>query len=396
MPVFDVGQTYGKPIPSLAADLTGNVERYDFFMEALRRSSPVPISIETMTAKMDGYFDTEHQDIAIRKGMSEVQTVAATIHEITHAKLHNYEQERLTAPVKEGAAPLVPKDRNTEEVEAESVSYAVCQYYGIQTGDNSFGYIATWSKDKELPELRASLETINKTASGLISDIDGHYCEVVKEYDVVIEAWAGDYADYIHDNSGDSLVLSTREELIAEAMNDIKAGEVRFPKSALLDASLSADNSADELLRRLEEIEKNYPQIEHEAMYLLDNETYLHLQTAVDGYDYTFYDKSLRQLDGGVVDNLDISFDDAYVAVMEIEKLFPESSEKVSLDILDEIAAVREADVEAYKREHRIIEPDKSELITETFSSQRPYDLIASYEELFVDRQSDRKFQWGR
>ncbi|MDL2217898.1 DUF3849 domain-containing protein [Christensenellaceae bacterium OttesenSCG-928-M15] len=355
--VFDVSQTDGKPLPSLAADLTGNVQRYNFFVEALRRSSPVPVHMETMTATMDGYFDLDRQDIAIRKGMSEVQTVVATVHEITHAKLHNYEQERLTAPVKEGAEPPKPKDRRTEEVEAESVAYAVCQYYGIQTGENSFGYIASWSKDKELPELRASLETINKTASGLISDIDHHYREVVKEYDVVIEVWAADYADYIIDNSGDSLLLSTRDELIAEAMEDIKSGEIRFPKSALLDCSLGSDNSADELLRRLEDIEKLYPQTEHEAMYLLDGETYLHLQTAVDGYDYTFYDKSLRQLDGGIVDSLDISFDDAYAAVMELEHLYPETSEKVSLGILEEIAAVRAQDVEDYKREHNFGQP---------------------------------------
>ncbi len=180
--VFDVSQTAGKPIPTLAADLTGNVERYEQFLEALRRASPVPISIEIMTQTMDGYFDLEHQDIAIRKGMSEVQTISAAIHEITHAKLHNYEQERLAAAAgDENAQPTKAKDRHTEEVEAESVSYAVCQYYGIQTGENSFGYIAAWSKDKELPELRASLETINKTASGLISDIDQHYREILKE-----------------------------------------------------------------------------------------------------------------------------------------------------------------------------------------------------------------------
>ena len=180
--VFDVSQTDGKPLPTLANDLTGNVKQYGFFIETLRRSSPVPLVFETMEPNTDGYFSEKGQRIAIRSDMSEVQTVSAAVHEITHATLHNYEQSRLAAAQgDETTEPPKPKDRHTEEVEAESVSYAVCQYYGIQTGENSFGYIASWSKGKELPELRASLETINKTASGLISDIDRNFAEIVKE-----------------------------------------------------------------------------------------------------------------------------------------------------------------------------------------------------------------------
>jgi antirestriction protein ArdC len=180
--VFDVAQTEGKPLPTLANDLTGNVKQYEIFMEALRRSSPVPLAFEAMEPNTDGYFSEKDQRIAIRTGMSEVQTVSAAVHEITHATLHNYEQDRLAAAKgDETAEPPKPKDRHTEEVEAESVSYTVCQYYGIQTGENTFGYIASWSKGKELPELRASLETINKTASGLISDIDRNFAEIVKE-----------------------------------------------------------------------------------------------------------------------------------------------------------------------------------------------------------------------
>lgn len=174
--VFDVSQTEGRPIPQLAENLTGNVAHYEMFMEALRRSSPVPISIEVMSGKMDGYFDLEHQDIAIRCGMSEVQTVSAAIHEIAHSLLHNTEKAS-----EEPKPERVALNRNTEEVQAESISYAVCAYYGIATGENSFGYIATWSKDKSLPELRQSLEVINKTAGGLIGDIDRHYREIIQE-----------------------------------------------------------------------------------------------------------------------------------------------------------------------------------------------------------------------
>jgi hypothetical protein len=180
--VFDASQTEGKPLPQLASNLTGDVKQYEIFMEALQRSSPAPIAFEAMQTGMDGYFSESGQRIAIRSGMSEVQTVSAAIHEIAHSKLHNYEKNRFAAAqVDETASPPKPKDRCTEEVEAESVSYAVCAYYGIATGENSLGYIATWSKDKELPELRYSLETINKTASGLIDDIDRHFTEIVKE-----------------------------------------------------------------------------------------------------------------------------------------------------------------------------------------------------------------------
>lgn len=180
--VFDISQTEGKPLPTLANNLTGDVKQYEIFMEALRRSSPVPIAYEAMEPNTDGYFSGKKQRIAIRPGMSEVQTVSAVIHEIAHSKLHNYEQTRLaTAQGDESAEPSKPKNRRTKEVEAESVSYAVCAYYGIATSENSFGYIATWSKNKDLPELRSSLETINKTASGLIEDIDRNFSEIVKE-----------------------------------------------------------------------------------------------------------------------------------------------------------------------------------------------------------------------
>lgn len=180
--VFDVSQTDGKPLPELASDLSGNVQNYDVFIEALRCSAPVPIEFEQMAFSTDGYFSPEQQRIAIREGMSEVQTVSAAVHEVAHSKLHDYhkEQEHDVLSDENSETPL-PKDRRTEEVEAESISYAVCQYFGIETGENSFGYIASWSKDKELSELKASLETINKASSELISDISYHYREICKE-----------------------------------------------------------------------------------------------------------------------------------------------------------------------------------------------------------------------
>lgn len=272
--VFDVSQTDGEPLPSIVSDLTGNVQRYAMFMEALKKSSPVPITIEPLMDGSDGYFSSSEQKIVLNEGMSEVQTVSAAIHEIAHARLHDegipkweddrrydeieifgqpalFSNGRLT-DVPEGlfrydlrgsdydpgepicvernvvvnhAASIVTakpidlpedgriflteenginfvggemtireffrehrKDRGTQEVEAESVSYTVCQYYGIETADNSFGYIAGWSKDKTLPELRASLETISKTSSRLIEDIDKHFAEIVKQLQAEVQA----------------------------------------------------------------------------------------------------------------------------------------------------------------------------------------------------------------
>ena len=179
--VFDVSQTSGKPLPQLASDLAGNVQNYEVFMEALKRSAPVPITFKALEHGIDGYFSPDEQAITLRSGMSEVQTASAAVHEIAHSKLHDYEKQREAAAVTGDAEPIKKKDRRTEEVEAESVSYAVCAYYGIATGENSFGYIASWSKNKGLPELRASLETINKTASELIADIDRNYAQLTKE-----------------------------------------------------------------------------------------------------------------------------------------------------------------------------------------------------------------------
>ncbi len=175
--VFDYAQTDGKPLPervaSPVANLTGSVENYEAFMEALRRSAPVPVEIKPLSADMDGYFSPKSQSITLREGMSEVQTVSAAVHEIAHAKLHNY---ALQQPEERRH-----KSRNTEEVEAESISFMVCAYFGIETGANSFGYVATWSKNAELPEFRASLDTIGKTANGIITDVEKHFAEVCKE-----------------------------------------------------------------------------------------------------------------------------------------------------------------------------------------------------------------------
>ena len=235
--VFDYAQTDGKPLPervaSPVANLTGSVENYEAFMEALRRSSPVPVEFKPLSADMDGYFSPKSQSITLREGMSEVQTVSAAVHEIAHAKLHNYGLQQ--------AAERKAKSRNTEEVEAESISFMVCAYFGIETGANSFGYVATWSKNAELPEFRASLDTIGKTANGIITNVEKHFAEVCKErgielpkdteYELVTIppsrtdalAFAADYAAFLR---RDLNVPDSADRPTAEAVADrLLAGE---------------------------------------------------------------------------------------------------------------------------------------------------------------------------
>lgn len=259
--VFDVSQTAGKPLPQLAADLSGNVQQYEVFMEALRRASPVPMEIKPVARDTDGFFSIKAQSITIRAGMSEVQTVCAAVHEIAHAKLHDY--EHMTELADDGETILVPgeKSRNTEEVEAESISYAVCQYYGIETGENSFGYIATWSKGKELKELRASLETINKTASELITDIDRHFAEICKERGI------------------------DRENLAAAEQPSVEAPEA-------------------------------------EKLYMVDNDKYIHVQRSDTGIDYTIYDAgSAKVLDGGVLDGTEQQLPTAALEICKLHNI---------------------------------------------------------------------------
>ncbi len=173
--VFDYSQTDGKELPGLGVnELHGNVERYQDFMEALERASPVPIRYEEMEGDRKGYFIDLSHPIAIKEGMSEAQTAKTGVHEVAHAKLHAREAEQDTEKA-------VYKDRETKEVEAESIAYTVCQHFGIDTSDYSFGYIAGWSSGKEMPELKSSLDTIRRTSSELIKGIEAQLLEIEKE-----------------------------------------------------------------------------------------------------------------------------------------------------------------------------------------------------------------------
>ena len=342
--VFDVSQTDGKPLPELASSLSGSVQNYEIFMEALRRSAPVPLSVEPMAANMDGYFSPDRQRIAIREGMSEVQTVSAAVHEIAHSKLHDpkkYEAEptwkivmvsgggvkhdyRLDFATEEEAEQAAAendwryvdenqfewrleveedltavkqavKNRNTEEVEAESISYAVCQYYGIQTADNSFGYIATWSQDKTLPELRASLETINKAAGELIADIDRHYKVICKER---------------------GIDLTAQPEQAAPQQPAEETPDAPAPSAEA-----------------------------QEALLLVDDATYLHVQTCDTGWDYTLYDVATRkQLDGGQLDAPELPLSTAALKICEMHNMGGQSIQYAPLSMIETLqeAAVQQ------------------------------------------------------
>ncbi len=270
--VFDVSQTEGAPLPSLVSNLTGDVEQYEAFMEALRRTSPMSINMEPLRPGLDGLCNYTRQVISIREGMSQVQTVCASVHEITHATLHDKEHTRLTAAAgDETKEPPKPKDENTMEVEAESVSYTVCQYYGIETGANSLGYIATWSKDRSLPELKASLETICKTASALITSIDRHFAEVCKERGIDLTAQQPeqdapdtlkqfaadlyDYMDQLHQAGAldHPFTLGPREQSIADLVAEMQKGYfdgVRDPLNYLVEHMDSVQAKA--MLKRLD------------------------------------------------------------------------------------------------------------------------------------------------
>ena len=437
--VFDVSQTDGKPLPELASSLSGNVQNYEVFMEALRRSAPVPIEFEQMAANTDGYFSSDQQRIALRPGMSEVQTVSAAIHEIAHSKLHdpkrvepepawkvvmvsdggtrkdysqgfateaeaeqfaadadwryvdeNQFEWRLVVEKDHSAEIQAAKDRHTEEVQAESISYAVCQYYGIETGDNSFGYIASWSQGKELKELRASLEVINKTAGELIADIDRLYKEICKERGIDptarqepeqksdpieqlaadIDQFSFDYDPYEYRDTVDDRETALREltaslqdgdvQGVRKWLQDIaedESGEWTAKAVALLDRlnqlvpekeviptrepdpnlvkmadeamAMGIDtawNSNEEFPLSFsaestvqESSQPSQPTAEfREALLVLDDAAYLHIQPCDTGWDYTLYDKkTMRELDGGQLDAPDLRRSEAALRICE-------------------------------------------------------------------------------
>ena len=340
--VFDYAQTDGKPLPervaSPVANLTGSVENYEAFMEALRRSSPVPVEVKPLSADVDGYFSPKSQSITLREGMSEVQTVSAAVHEIAHAKLHNY---GLQQPEERRH-----KSRNTEEVEAESISFMVCAYFGIETGANSFGYVATWSKNAELPEFRASLDTIGKTANGIITDVEKHFAEICRErgielpkdteYELVTIppsredalAFAAEYAAFPR---RDLNVPGSAERPTAASVADrLLAGEDAELRKELAELvkladELGIDDGSHGLLERFNGLfrrEWRTKEPESEKLYRTADERFIHVQRTEDGIDYTIYDaRTQHALDGGQLELPDAPLSDAALEVCKLHMI---------------------------------------------------------------------------
>lgn len=176
--VFDVSQTEGKELPRLGVyELKGSVKNFDMFFEALKRTCPVLIAFEDINGSAKGYFHQKEQRIAIQSGMSEIQTIKTAIHEMAHQKLHSVEQENAQTYQSKKQEEKT-QTRSEKEIEAESVAYTVCQHFGIDTSDYSFGYVAGWSQGKEMAELKASLLTIRRAAASMIDDIEGHIKEI--------------------------------------------------------------------------------------------------------------------------------------------------------------------------------------------------------------------------
>ena len=397
--VFDVSQTDGKPLPELASTLSGNVQNYEAFMEALRRSAPVPLSVEPMAANMDGFFSPDQQRIAIRAGMSEVQTVSAAVHEIAHSKLHNYAKAQEEAARAGDKEPPKKKDRNTEEVEAESISYAVCQYYGIQTSENSFGYIANWSQGKELPELRASLETINKAAGELIADIDRHYKVICKERGIDLTAAPEPQRDPIEQLAADIDQFSfdydtyeyrdqvdNREDALRELTAALRSGDASGVRDWLQEFADEnepgeAAAKAAELLERLEQlvpepdpnlvkmadeamamgVETTPPSTEYrEALLVLDDTTYLHVQPCDTGWDYTLYDvATMKQLDGGQLDAPELPMSTAALKICEMHGMGGQSIQYAPLSMIE---TLQEAAVQQMQTEAKAAAPEITQL----------------------------------
>lgn len=365
--VFDYAQTDGKPLPervaSPVANLTGSVENYEAFMEALRRASPVPVEVKPLSADVDGYFSSKSQSITLREGMSEVQTVSAAVHEIAHAKLHNYGLQQPEAHKR--------KSRNTEEVEAESISFMVCAYFGIETGANSFGYVATWSKNAELPEFRASLDTIGKTANGIITDVEKHFAEICRErgielpkdteYELVTIppsradalAFAADYAAFLRrglnvpDSSDSPTAEAVADRLLAGEDAELRKELEDFVKLA---DEIGIDDGSHGLLERFNVLfrrewrakEEPQPEVETEKLYLADDSKYVHVQRTEESIDYTIYDAGTKKaLDGGQLDAPDMTLSAAALEVCKLHEL----GNAVQLSLVDSemIQALQEA-----------------------------------------------------
>ena len=333
--VFDVSQTEGEPLPSIGVEeLTGSVERYGEFFKALEQTSPVPIGFEDIPGGSHGYYHLTEKRIAIQEGMSELQTLKTAIHEIAHSKLHAIDPE---APAIEQADR---PDSRTREVQAESVAYAVCQHYGLDTSDYSFGYVAGWSSGKDLKELKASLETIRATAHELITTIDGHLAQLQKERQAQQEQpQAAPLEQAAEQPDPDSVFSKLPPEQQQEMTDSVKA-----MLQTLIEADLKSTGEVSQGTKEAAQAQGftiagdgtlEQAEAPQEAAYRLESGDYLYIQTSETGYDYTLYGPDYKELDGGQLDNPDLPFVEAGKEILAIHERPAGEMEPLTGDRLD-------------------------------------------------------------
>ena len=340
--VFDVSQTEGEPLPSIGVEeLTGSVERYGEFFKALEQTSPVPIGFEDIPGGSHGYYHLTEKRIAIQEGMSELQTLKTAIHEIAHSKLHAIDPE---APAIEQADR---PDSRTREVQAESVAYAVCQHYGLDTSDYSFGYVAGWSSGKDLKELKASLETIRATAHELITTIDGHLAQLQKERQAQQEQpQAAPMEQAAEQPDPDSVFSKLPPEQQQEMTDSVKA-----MLQTLIDADLKSTGGVSQETKEAAQAQGftiagdgtlEQAEAPQEAAYRLESSDYLYIQTSETGYDYTLYGPDYKELDGGQLDNPDLSLAEAGKEILAIHERPAGTMEPLTGDGLDDFLEATE------------------------------------------------------
>ena len=340
--VFDVSQTEGEPLPSIGVEeLTGSVERYGEFFKALEQTSPVPIGFEDIPSGSHGYYHLTEKRIAIQEGMSELQTLKTAIHEIAHSKLHAIDPE---APAIEQADR---PDSRTREVQAESVAYAVCQHYGLDTSDYSFGYVAGWSSGKDLKELKASLETIRATAHELITTIDGHLAQLQKERQAQQEQPQAAPLEQAAEQPDPDSVFS---KLPPEQQQEMTAS-VKAMLQTLIEADLKSTGEVSQGTKEAAQAQGftiagdgtlEQAKAPQEAAYRLESGEYLYIQTSETGYDYTLYGPDYKELDGGQLDNPDLSLAEAGKEILAIHERPAGTIEPLTGDGLDDFLEATE------------------------------------------------------
>ena len=333
--VFDVSQTEGEPLPSIGVEeLTGSVERYGEFFKALEQTSPVPIGFEDIPGGSHGYYHLTEKRSAIQEGMSELQTLKTAIHEIAHSKLHAIDPE--ATAIEQADRP----DSRTREVQAESVAYAVCQHYGLDTSDYSFGYVAGWSSGKELKELKASLETIRATAHELITTIDGHLAQLQKERQAAPLEQAAEQPD------PDSVFSKLPPEQQQEMTDSVKA-----MLQILIEADLKSTGEVSQGTKEAAQAQGftiagdgtlEQAEAQQEAAYRLESGDYLYIQTSETGYDYTLYGPDYKELDGGQLDNPNLSLAEAGKEILAIHELPAGTMEPLTGDRMDDFLEATE------------------------------------------------------